>query len=266
MLHTSSLDHPRPTPQDPLTGCCLHLLTALALPSHSLRSPIADDDFSPGAESEVEEEFDEGDAERDDERPPFADGGLTSADPALVQQLDEAKDEEDDKEFGAAEAAEGEAEVIAEEYDEGPVVDDERPPFADADVAAADPVMAAAVLGVAPGGVAAAEAEAEEEEDADFAPGALPSYHPQRRTPTSRPVGLTHYHPHNSHPHTLTPLHPHTVTPSPTPTPTPTPNQVPRRVSSSPRNTTRVRWSTTSGLRLPTPTWSRRTPTWCCSS
>ena len=29
----------------------------------------ADDDFSPGAESEVEEEFDEGDAERDDERP-----------------------------------------------------------------------------------------------------------------------------------------------------------------------------------------------------
>jgi len=89
-----------------------------------------------------------------------------------VQQLDEAKDEEDDKEFGAAEAAEGEAELIAEEYDEGPVVDDERPPFADADVAAADPVMAAAVLGVAPGGGAAAEAEAEEEEDADFAPGA----------------------------------------------------------------------------------------------
>ena len=69
----------------------------------------------------MEEEFDEGDAERDDERPPFADGGLTSADPALVQQLDEAKDEEDDKEFGAAEAAEGEAELIDEEYDEGPV-------------------------------------------------------------------------------------------------------------------------------------------------
>ena len=42
----------------------------------------AGDDFAPGAESEVEEEFDEGDAERDDERPvpspfgvvpPFAD-------------------------------------------------------------------------------------------------------------------------------------------------------------------------------------------------
>ena len=28
-----------------------------------------DDDFAPGADSEVEEEFDEGDAERDDERP-----------------------------------------------------------------------------------------------------------------------------------------------------------------------------------------------------
>ena len=126
-----------------------------------------DEDFTPGAESEVEEEFDEGDADRDDERPPFADGGLLPADPALVQQLDANEDDADDGEFGAAEAAEGEAEEIAEEYDEGPVVDDERPPFEDADVAAPDPVVAAAVLGVE-----VDEADEADEEDADFAPGA----------------------------------------------------------------------------------------------
>ena len=126
-----------------------------------------DEDFTPGAESEVEEEFDEGDADRDDERPPFADGGLLPADPALVQQLDANEDDADDGEFGAAEAAEGEAEEIAEEYDEGPVVDDERPPFEDADVAAPDPAVAAAVLGVE-----VDEADEADEEDADFAPGA----------------------------------------------------------------------------------------------
>jgi len=129
-----------------------------------------DEDFAPGAESEVEEEFDEGDAERDDERPPFADGGLMPADPALVQQLDAEDDGADDGEFGAAEAAEGEAEEIAEEYDEGPVVDDERPPFADADVTAVDPVMAAAVLGVKPD--AAGAAEEDNDDDDDFTPGA----------------------------------------------------------------------------------------------
>ena len=129
-----------------------------------------DEDFAPGAESEVEEEFDEGDAERDDERPPFADGGLMPADPALVQQLDAEDDGADDGEFGAAEAAEGEAEEIAEEYDEGPVVDDERPPFADADVTAVDPVMAAAVLGVVPD--AAGAAEEDNDDDDDFTPGA----------------------------------------------------------------------------------------------
>merc|ERR1740136_403077 len=127
-----------------------------------------DDDFAPGAESEVEEEFDEGDAERDDERPPFADRGLAPADPALVQQLHyqdggDNDDGDDDDEFGPAEAAEGEAEEIAEEYDEGPVVDDERPPFDDADVAAVDPALVLVL------GAVAAE---EEEEDADFAPGA----------------------------------------------------------------------------------------------
>jgi hypothetical protein len=127
-----------------------------------------DDDFAPGADSEVEEEFDEGDAERDDERPPFADGGLMPADPALVEQLDADDDGADDGEFGAAEAAEGEAEEIAEEYDEGPVVDDERPPFADADVAAVDPVMAAAVLGIGPEVVA----DEDNDDDDDFTPGA----------------------------------------------------------------------------------------------
>ena len=107
--------------------------TALAAPEDlKLAGPKSlfdedDEDFTPGAESEVEEEFDEGDADRNDERPPFADGGLLPADPALVQQLDANEDDADDGEFGAAEAAEGEAEEIAEEYDEGPVVDDERP-------------------------------------------------------------------------------------------------------------------------------------------
>jgi len=133
---------------------------------------VDDEDFTPGAESEVEEEFDEGDADRDDERPPFADGGLPPADPALVQQLDADEDDADDGEFGAAEAAEGEAEEIAEEYDEGPVVDDERPPFVDADVAAPDPELVQQ-LGAADddddaGGadfVPGAESEVEEEFD-----------------------------------------------------------------------------------------------------
>ena len=130
-----------------------------------------DEDFTPGAESEVEEEFDEGDADRDDERPPFADGGLLPADPALVQQLDANEDDADDGEFGAAEAAEGEAEEIAEEYDEGPVVDDERPPFDDDGLlASADPKLVREIA--AAGDEAAAEAESpEDRDDADFQPG-----------------------------------------------------------------------------------------------
>ena len=111
------------------------LLHQMASADAQAQEEDADADFQPGAESEVEEEFDEGDAERDDERPPFADGGLAPADPTLLRQLEGGEGGEDEgADYSPADAAAGEAEEIAEEYDEGPVVDDERPPFEDADV------------------------------------------------------------------------------------------------------------------------------------
>jgi hypothetical protein len=106
----------------------------------------------------VEEEYDEGPI-ADDERPPFADGAITPADPALVQQLvQSAEDDADGDEFRPP-AAESDVE---EEFDEGPVVDDERPPFDDDEPQTADPTLAKEL------GVAAVD----EEEDEEFAPGA----------------------------------------------------------------------------------------------
>ena len=98
---------------------------------------------------------------------------MAAADPALAQQLcgatvaqAEEEDEEADADFAPG-AEEGE--TISEEYDEGPVVDDERPPFADDDVAAADPALVQRLqLDTLEGGEGA-EAEAE---DADFSPQA----------------------------------------------------------------------------------------------
>ena len=95
---------------------------------------------------------------------------MAAADPALAQQLcgatvaqAEEEDEEADADFAPG-AEEGE--TISEEYDEGPVVDDERPPFADDDVAAADPAL---VQRLQLEGGEGAEAEAE---DDDFLPQA----------------------------------------------------------------------------------------------
>ena len=82
-----------------------------------------------GVESEVEEEYDEGhivDEAEGDERPPF-DDEPASVDPALVAELDAAEgDEEAEGDEYVPPGAESEVE---EEYDEGAVRDDERPPF-----------------------------------------------------------------------------------------------------------------------------------------
>jgi len=78
--------------------------------------------------------------------------------PDAAGAAEEDNDDDDDFTPGAEEG-----ELIAEEYDEGPVVDDERPPFADADVAEADPDLVQQ-LGAA-----------DDDDDAggdDFAPGA----------------------------------------------------------------------------------------------
>ena len=52
---------------------------------------------------------------------------VAEADPALVQQLDAADDDVDGADFAPADAESD----VEEEFDEGPVVDDERPPFED---------------------------------------------------------------------------------------------------------------------------------------
>ena len=85
-----------------------------------------DEEYQPLEVSDVEEEYDEGKIV-DDERPPF-DNEPAKADPELIDELQKAA--EDAAEGEEYEPKEAESEV-EEEYDEGEVKDDERPPFDD---------------------------------------------------------------------------------------------------------------------------------------
>ena len=109
----------------------------------------AGDDYKPTKADEAEpaEEYDEGPVV-DDERPPFDDDGLlASADPKLVREIAAAGDEaaaeaESPEDRDDADFQPGNDSEVEEEYDEGKVVDDERPPFADDEApVAADPAL-----------------------------------------------------------------------------------------------------------------------------
>ena len=82
------------------------------------------------------------------ERPPSADDGLrAAADPKLVREIAAAGDEaaaeaESPEDRDDADFQPGNDSEVEEEYDEGKVVDDERPPFADDEApVAADPAL-----------------------------------------------------------------------------------------------------------------------------
>ena len=108
----------------------------------------AGDDYKPTKADEAEpaEEYDEGPVV-DDERPPFDDDGLlASADPKLVREIaaagDAAAEAESPEDRDDADFQPGNDSEVEEEYDEGKVVDDERPPFADDEApVAADPAL-----------------------------------------------------------------------------------------------------------------------------
>ena len=115
-----------------------------SLQSERIDSPLA---MGVAAAAAATEEYDEGPVV-DDGRPPFDDDGLlASADPKLVREIAAAGDEaaaeaESPEDRDDADFQPGNDSEVEEEYDEGKVVDDERPPFADDEApVAADPAL-----------------------------------------------------------------------------------------------------------------------------
>jgi len=102
---------------------------------------LEDAEYQPDNEPEPEEEYEEGDVVAE-EFPLPADAAPEAADPSLVAEIDGAGDD-DEGEYEPTEEPEPE-----EEYAEGDVVDDERPPFVGAEPEAADPALVAQIDGL----------------------------------------------------------------------------------------------------------------------